>query len=104
MLSSTKDKEIDKLVSKLNTLEGSLKEKDKIVQFLQVELKAAKAEFKDTRLALRRREEELEELKEVMAVNEEKIKILKKESVDNIETELTNQYEIEQLKKKISEL
>lgn len=35
MLLSTKDNEIDKLVSKMNSLELNVKEKDKIIQFLQ---------------------------------------------------------------------
>ncbi len=61
-----------------------MKEKEKLMQFLQSELKNAKAEFKETRLANRRLEEEVEEMREIIAVSEEKLKILKREAVENI--------------------
>jgi chromosome segregation ATPase len=104
MLAGTKDSEIEKLVGKLNALEGAVKEKEKIVQFLQGELKASKGDFKEARLMSRRYEEELEELREVMHVSEEKIKILKKEAVDNIEAELNHEFETQQLKKQMAKL
>jgi chromosome segregation ATPase len=103
-LSSGKNHEINKIVSKMNGLEMTVKEKEKLVQFLQAELKAAKCDFKEVRLANRRLEEELEELREVIAVSEEKLKILKKDAVESIETELNNELEMDQLKRQVLKL
>lgn len=58
------------------------------MQFLQGEVKTAKSEFKEARLINRRLEEEIEEMREIIAVSEEKLKILKREAVENIEAEL----------------
>lgn len=45
-------------------------------------------------------QEELEDIKEIMAVSGEKLKILKREAVDNIECEINYELELEQTKKK----
>jgi predicted RNase H-like nuclease (RuvC/YqgF family) len=50
MLISTKDNEIDKLVNRMNNLELCIKEKEKIIQFLQIELKTFKYEFKEEKM------------------------------------------------------
>jgi hypothetical protein len=58
------------------------------MQFLQGEVKTTKSEFKEARLINRRLEEEMDEMRELIAVSEEKLKILKREAVENIEAEL----------------
>jgi hypothetical protein len=41
----------------------------------------------------------LEEIKEIMSVSDEKLKILKREAVDNIENEINYEEELEQVKR-----
>lgn len=43
-------------------------------------------------------------MREVIAVNDEKLKILKKEAVENIESELNNELEMEQLKRQLAKI
>lgn len=45
-------------------------------------------------------QEELEDIKEIMEVSGEKLKILKKEAVDNIECEVNYELELEKAKEK----
>lgn len=91
-LCSSRNGEITKVVARMNSLELVVKEKEKLMQFLQGEVKAAKAEFKETRLVNRRLEEDIEEMREIIAVSEEKVKILKRENVENIEAELNTEF------------
>lgn len=99
-LINNKNKEIEKFTRKLDYFDTSVKGKDKTIQILQAELKQVKAELRETRFMNQRCQEELEDIKEIMAVSGEKLKILKREAVDNIECEINYELELEQAKKK----
>ena len=79
----------------MDYFETTLKGKEKTIQILQAELKQAKAELRETRFMNQRCQEELEDIKEIMAVSDEKLKILKREAVDNIECEINYELELE---------
>lgn len=100
MLNNNKNKEIEKFSRKLDYFETSVKGKDKTIQIMQAELKQAKAELRETRFMNQRCQEELEDIKEIMAVSGEKLKILKREAVDNIECEVNYELELDEAKKK----
>lgn len=54
------------------------------MQFLQNELKATRNEVREGKVLAQKQSEELEKAREIMELNDEKLKILKKEAVDNI--------------------